>query len=612
MNALPSSDLAPLAAIAGAAPGDSSLAAQLQARYLELQCLSDTASATVWRGRDAATQALCVVKAFSPDSQCAYRREAAVALGIKHANVVRCLDTFVLPDGHACLVYEYATQGSLADFSKSVALHGHLVTQAIADILQALHTLHQLGYVHCDIKPANILVTQLASGVLEFKLGDLGSCATLKEAQSGKHGIGSPAYCAPERLYNQFGYASDIYSVGVTAYELLTGHLPFIGEVEEVYRAHLTRPPALGEISQARWREWLEQALHKQPTERFLRAELALAALLPQAEPLPAGAAPVQAAPRPVASIVAYPGGAPAATGGQAVSHQRWQPSAAIALDCTPSSLALLAQSQAVCLGSERGLQLLYPDTALRARVTPARPPYASLGDCLYYHSGGRLVEYDATRASQHTLLDNLSQPLAIAAGSAHVAFAEARRVVVQRRSDQAASCVIRHRHYAMETLLALSDGVFAMTSGLANQELVLRSLDGDVLAHVVAQGPWLCLAATPGGFVAASACLDQPGVLHLTQLGPSGVLARHAVAVSSLAVAASARGWFVLDDAGTLQCMDLAGECQPLASDLQQVSLCAASPNGQRCAVVSQRGGKPALGLWTLAAHDLNTKEMP
>lgn len=588
------------------------LLAQLHLRYEALVCLSDTATASVWRGRDLTSQEDCVVKAFTPSNQCAYRREAAVALGIKHPNVIACLDTFVLPDGHACLVYEYATQGSLADFSASVALHAHVVTQAASDILQALHTLHLLGYVHCDIKPANILVTRLpSSGALAFKLGDLGSCATLKEAQSGKHGIGSPAYCAPERLYNQFGYASDIYSVGVTVYELLTGHLPFIGEVEAVYRAHLTRLPALGEINNPRWREWLEQALHKQPGERFARAELALAALLPpadhpatQANPAPACAA------APAVTVVRLPN--LAKTGQAATLGGTWHLNQQVKLAQPPASLSLLAQVQSVCLGSEQGLQLLYPDTALLARVTPARPPYAVHGDCAYYHSGGRLVQYDACSGSQRTLLDNLSQPLALAAGRSHVAFAEARRVVIQRSSDQSASCVIRHRHYAMETLLCLSDDAFAMTTGLANQELLVRSLDGDVRAHVVAPGPWLCLAATAQGFLAASASLDQPGVLHLHQIDNTGTRQRHAQAVASLVVAASAQGWFVLDEAGVLVAVDLNGTAQPIAADLSCVSALAASPDGRRCAVAHQRGGVHELGLWALRLDSSENKGMP
>ncbi len=514
-------------------------------RYETTTCLSDTPSASVWRVKAPGSDGFQILKVFPANKQAAFRREASVALGLRHDNIVKCLETFVLPDGHACLVYEFAENGNLATFSSTVRLHGTAVRHAITDILRGLVHLHTLGYLHCDIKPANVLV---AGGGMDdercFKLADLGSAATLKEAQSGRHGIGSPAYCAPERLYNQFGYASDVYSVGIVAFELLTGHLPFMGEVDEVYRAHLTRSMPLNEIKDPLWQEWLEQATHKIPRSRFQTAQAALLALdngftlkpkavnknTSQNAGLASSASKLQAAgvtPIEHPTLPVY-----------ADQHAHF-----IFTASGHSQLIASAGIDYAFLATDAGLAELHFSTGEMVTLTASKGPYACCLDGVAYSSGNRIVYANPVKRSKTTVVDMVDHPVAVAVSADMVAFVEQRRVVVQHRSDRSVCLALRHRHYAMDPLIALGAKSFTLTAGLANNELWLRSFEGDVILKMVAEGPWIGLSAGNGLYVAVCSSLVNPDRLKIYTIYEDGRQQFQEVCCSSLEVATCATG---------------------------------------------------------------------
>jgi len=524
---------------------DMRLESYLVERYENITCLSETPSASVWKVTLPGADAVQILKVFPPGKQSAFRREASVALGLRHDNIVSCMDTFVLPDGHACLTYEFAQDGNLALFAAKVRLHGTAVRHAISDILRGLVHLHAQGYVHCDIKPANVLVASGdGDGGRCFKLADLGSAATLKEAQSGRHGIGSPAYTAPERLYNQFGFSSDVYSVGIVAFELLTGHLPFMGEVDEVYRAHLTRAMPLNEVNDPFWQEWLEQATHKIPRSRFQTAEAAWLALDSGFAVTPI--APVK---RGVDDrVVALPAHQPS-TRHPAPIHRPSQSTQGnepvhihIGAPGHPRLIASAGTDYAF-LAADAGLTTLQFSTGAMVSLTASKGPYAGYLDGVAYSSGNRIGHASPVTRIKTTIIDMVDHPVAVAVSADMVAFVEQRRVVVQRRSDASVCLALRHRHYAMDPLIALGAESFALTAGLANNELWLRSFEGDVILKMSADGPWVGLCTGAGLYVAVCSSLVNPERLKIYTIYEDGRQQCREVYCASLEVATCATG---------------------------------------------------------------------
>ena len=90
-------------------------------------------------------------------------------------------------------------------------------------ICNALDHAHQQGVIHRDLRPGNVLVTE--GGLL--KVADFGTSRFIELAAHGTTVIGSPPYMAPEQFHGKAVFASDIYSLGVTMYQMLTGVLPY-------------------------------------------------------------------------------------------------------------------------------------------------------------------------------------------------------------------------------------------------------------------------------------------------------------------------------------------------------------------------------------------------
>ncbi len=223
-------------------------------------------------GREVALKALRAASgAAGRDALARFAREAKVAMGIDHPNVVRVLAYH--PEG-PYLVMELMEGGTLEDrLGPLDAPNGPLAPSAAFAIaramLRALEAVHRRGVVHRDLKPANVLFS--ASG--EAKIGDFG-VAHLVDLGATMTGamMGSLATMAPEQISGgkQPGASTDLYAVGIVLYRMLTGAMPFEGR--DLAAAHLDETPRAASLLapwiDARVDALLESLLCKDPEAR--------------------------------------------------------------------------------------------------------------------------------------------------------------------------------------------------------------------------------------------------------------------------------------------------------------------------------------------------------
>jgi serine/threonine-protein kinase len=183
-----------------------------------------------------------------------FEREARAAVKIKSEHIARVIDVGKLDNGSPYMVMEYLEGG---DLSGMLAKSGKLpVEQAVDFILQASEAIaeaHALGIVHRDLKPANLFCIRRRDGQLCIKVLDFGIS---KVTRAGSHPdmsmtkttavIGSPVYMSPEQMQSSKGVdlRTDIWSMGVILYELVTGRLPFNGDTVTELAIRIATEPA--------------------------------------------------------------------------------------------------------------------------------------------------------------------------------------------------------------------------------------------------------------------------------------------------------------------------------------------------------------------------------
>ncbi|KAK2903390.1 hypothetical protein Q8A67_008103 [Cirrhinus molitorella] len=161
-------------------------------------------------------------------------QELGVLQCLQHPHLVGLLDTYETPASYV-LILEIADQGRLLDY---IVSWGNLTEEKVSlylrDILEALHYLHTCRIAHLDLKPENVLIEQTSTQPL-VKLTDFGDAAHLSNAPYIHPLLGSPEFSAPELVLGEpAALASDLWSLGVLAYVMLSGASPFLDEsVEE-------------------------------------------------------------------------------------------------------------------------------------------------------------------------------------------------------------------------------------------------------------------------------------------------------------------------------------------------------------------------------------------
>jgi eukaryotic-like serine/threonine-protein kinase len=156
----------------------------------------------------------------------AFVAEASLAGKLAHPHIVEIYDAVVEPD-HSYLVMEYVPGTTLeAHSGVSALLPLHKVVEIIFKSIRALEYAYQHGIIHRDIKPGNLLLSDRG----ETKVSDFGASFQQRPGQTTTQlaGVGSPAYMSPEQVRMEpLNQQTDIYSLGVTMYRLLTGRLPY-------------------------------------------------------------------------------------------------------------------------------------------------------------------------------------------------------------------------------------------------------------------------------------------------------------------------------------------------------------------------------------------------
>ncbi|MBN1264394.1 MAG: serine/threonine protein kinase [Anaerolineales bacterium] len=207
-----------------------------------------------------------------------FHHEARAAANLSHPNLVTVFD-FGLDSEIAYLVMEYIEGQDLKSYLRQnsplpIPLAVHLMQQICSGAGYA----HRAGLVHCDLKPQNILLT--TDG--RVKIADFGIARTLADINPEEHSEiiwGSPQYLAPEVAAGGApSAASDVYSLGIMLYEMVTGSLPFIHtDAEELLEMHLTQPPPSPRQLNADIPATLEQiifkVLAKEPSARYRTAD---------------------------------------------------------------------------------------------------------------------------------------------------------------------------------------------------------------------------------------------------------------------------------------------------------------------------------------------------
>ncbi len=205
-------------------------------RYL-LECLVGAGGmAKVYRAIDPEYRRRVAIKILDReierDEAQNFLDSAAMVEKLKHPGIVPVFDHGMF-DNRVYLVMQYMPGGNTADLLKNGALPElPLLLRQLSRISDGLnYALTNFNLVHHDIKPANILVSGEEAKLSDFDLADVRSRYDEKTMCDG---FGSPAYMSPERLYSGGeDFRGDVFSLGMTIYELITGELPFNGEGDQ-------------------------------------------------------------------------------------------------------------------------------------------------------------------------------------------------------------------------------------------------------------------------------------------------------------------------------------------------------------------------------------------
>jgi serine/threonine protein kinase len=318
----------------------------IRGKYEILERIGSGGMASVYRARHLAFGEVCAIKVVAAKLTHddtflkRFRNEAVVTRRLQHPHAVHVQDLDTTEDGRPFIVMDFVEGRNLRDVIRQEApLQPRRAAEITRQVAAALAAAHALGIVHRDIKPDNIILAGSADGSEQAKVLDFG-IAKVRESVLGEDAytptrtgmvVGTPQYVSPEQAMGKRGEEidgrSDLYSLGVVLYEMLTGRLPFASDTAMgMILHHLQTAPTPPNLARpdlelaAPLSDLLMTTLQKDPARRFATADdmvVALEGVLEQLPALPgtslAGATAVPLrTPTPPASSRPLPAAAPA------------------------------------------------------------------------------------------------------------------------------------------------------------------------------------------------------------------------------------------------------------------------------------------------------------
>jgi serine/threonine-protein kinase len=232
--------------------------------------------------------------AGNPDLMSRVRREVEVARRVFHPGIVPVIDHGSLYDGSPYLVMKHMRSESLSSYLRRCGpVNGPQISVIMARLASVLHSVHRHGYVHRDIKPEHILLNRGGYGELDLHILDFGVCAADtappdERARERGRVYGTPSYASPEQASgNPFVDArADLFGVGITMFEALTGKLPFTGPdvtavLRRIIREDAPRTKLLSPLVDDAMDGLIAKLLSRSPAARHPSARALMRALEP-------------------------------------------------------------------------------------------------------------------------------------------------------------------------------------------------------------------------------------------------------------------------------------------------------------------------------------------
>ncbi len=258
-------------------------------RYELRERIGSGGMARVYKAWDTSLERLVAIKILhehlADDStfRARFEREAKIIAGFNHPNIVQVYDFNVVSQPDYPLYYmvmSYIPGQTLREVLEDAAAHNQRlprdrVRQLVADLCAALGYAHLRGMVHRDVKPGNVILNEHGKAILT----DFGIARMMQSNRLTQDGVstGTPIYMSPEQANGQAGDArSDLYSLGIMVYEMLTGRPPFVDDNSlSVMLKHLREAPTpVSEfIGVRQFDDFFAKALAKDSVDRFQTAD---------------------------------------------------------------------------------------------------------------------------------------------------------------------------------------------------------------------------------------------------------------------------------------------------------------------------------------------------
>ena len=266
---------------------------EIAGKYKIVRLLGEGGMGCVYQGeqqlgttiRKVAVKTLHVHLSKDEQVKARFQREVGTVAGLEHPNTIQVFDFGEMPDGTLYIVMEFVKGRSVADIlEKDGPMPPERVENILRQVVGSLEEAHGHGIVHRDLKPDNVVLCERAGQkdwveVLDFGIAKRSSEHDPNEAKLTQQGmvLGTPPYMSPEQFTGQpIDKRSDIYALGVMAYEMLTGKLPWEANTAwEWASKHMTEAPTpikrqpLGANIPQRMRDAVARALAKDKEQRF-------------------------------------------------------------------------------------------------------------------------------------------------------------------------------------------------------------------------------------------------------------------------------------------------------------------------------------------------------